>query len=98
PLTSTLSLHDALPLSADTASAHIACVASGSAVPSAMVACASAQTRLRGHDASQRAAPATDNAAASPNSGQVKPNTSGLDTCWLADRKSTRLNSSHVKI
>ena len=69
---------------ADAARAHRACVASGRAVPSAMVPCASAQTRRRGQPDSQRAATATDRAAASPNSGQVSPNTSGSETSCRA--------------
>lgn len=69
---------------ADAASDQSACVINGSAVPSAMAPCASAQTRRRGQPGSHRAAAATETAAASPKIGHVRPNTSGSSTSWRA--------------
>ena len=59
-------------------------IASGMAVPIAMVPCASAQTRLRGHAERNRAATMTEIAAANPNKGQMRPKTSGSSTFCLA--------------
>jgi hypothetical protein len=60
-------------------------------VPSAIVACATAQTRRRGQAASQRAAIATDPAAAGPKSGQRGEHDAGERQQQAAARLSAQM-------
>ena len=69
---------------AEAVSIHKDCWHSGSKVPNAMTAWAAAQTFLRGQADSQRDAKATDNPAAAPKMGQVRPKISGSETSCLA--------------